>query len=313
MSNERELSDIQKDFMNRDAFNAERNAVHESWFNDKTVDYWRHKRMYDTINPFAKKYKDALWITVGDGRFGLDSVRLKKIYGIKSILATDIAENMLRIGKAKRIIDSYKVENAEHLSFGDNTFDVVFCKETFHHFPKPFMGLYEMLRISKGAVILIEPAEKIYTNDVKSIRYLKSAFNLLVSKLLRKPYLPYLPTNYFVEHGYEEAGNYIYTVSVRELERLMHGMALGDLAFKRFSDFYIKGCEFEIAESGNLVLEKMKSMLASDAELCKKLPQYYQPNMITVIIFKKEVDKELKTKMISDGFEFVEKLKNPYL
>lgn len=313
MNKVKSLTGIQKEYMENDAVNPERNEIHESWFNDKSVDYWRHKRMYDSIQPFAQKYKGYSWITIGDGRFGLDSIRLKNIYEINKILPTDIAENMLRMSREKKHIDSYSIENAEKLSFVDNSFDVVFCKETFHHFPRPFMALYEMLRVSREAVVLIEPAERIYTNSVNSSSYIKSAFKLIKSKLLGRKHLPYLPHVFNVQHGFEEAGNYVYTLSIRELERLVHGMALGDLAFKKFSDCYIKGCEFELAEPGNLVFEKMQNILKDDAELYKKLPQYYQPNMVTAIIFKKEVDKKLKEEMILEGFEFVEKLSNPYL
>ena len=312
MTTNKPLSEIQKDYMNNDALKPERGAIHESWFDENTIDFWRHKRMYQTITPFVEKFKDATWVTIGDGRFGLDSIRLKKLFGIKSILATDISENMLEISKQKGLIDAYKVENAEHLSFADNSFDVVFCKETFHHFPKPFMGLYEMIRVCKEAVILIEPAEKIYTNDVKSKKYLKSAFKLFFSKLIFKQYLPYLPSKYSVSHGYEDAGNYIYTVSIRELERLIHGMDLGDLAFKKFSDFYIKGCEFEEGIPGNPMMKEMNELLEQDLKLTESLPEYYQPNMVTAILFKNKIDESLRSSMISAGFHFVDKLENPY-
>lgn len=269
--------------------------------------------MYDTMGPFARTLKDASWVTIGDGRFGLDSIRLKKLFGINNILTTDIAENMLKLAKEKGLIEKYSVENAENLSFADNAYDVVFCKETFHHFPRPFSGLYEMLRVGREAVVLIEPAEKIYTDDVKSAKYLKSALKLFLSKLFRKQYLPYLPSKYKLQHGYEEAGNYIYAVSVRELERLVHGMDLGGMAYKRFSDHYEKGCEFEEATAGNAVFEKLKSALAKDAALCSAMPQYYSPNMVTVILFKNKIEANLRNDMIADGFEFIDKLENPYL
>ena len=41
--------------------------------------------MYDTIERFANFYKDLRWLTIGDGRFGLDSIRLRKKFEIKSI------------------------------------------------------------------------------------------------------------------------------------------------------------------------------------------------------------------------------------
>lgn len=312
MSENKSLAEVQKDYMNNAALDTTRRAIHESWFNNNSVDFWRHCRMYNTISAIADEYNQAQWVTIGDGRFGLDSIRLKKLFGLKNILPTDIAENMLIESKNKKLIDNYSIENAEHLSFADNSFDIVFCKETFHHFPMPFMGLYEMIRVCKDAVVLIEPSEKIYTNDVSSKKYLRSAIKLLWAKIFRKPFLPYLPTKFNVEHGYEDAGNYIYTLSIRELERLIHGMDLEGLAYKKFNDVYIKGCEFEEAIPENKMLQQMQGELKKYEDLVNKYPQYYQPNMITAIIFKNKISKALKDKMMSDGFQFVSKLQNPY-
>lgn len=56
---------------------------------------------------------------------------------------------------------NYSVENAESLSFRDNEFEVAFCKEAYHHFPRPFLALYEMLRVASKAVVLAEPNDQI--------------------------------------------------------------------------------------------------------------------------------------------------------
>src|SRR5690606_20050300 len=118
---------------------------------------------------------------------------------------------------------------------GDGTYDIVFCKEAFHHFPRPYMALYEMIRVAKEAVIMIEPAENSVTTGVKTKNYLLSATRLFFSKLLGKNYQPYLPALNDLNHTYEEAGNYLYAVSVRELEKLVHGMDLAGLAYKGFN------------------------------------------------------------------------------
>jgi len=63
------------------------------------------------------------------------------------------------IKKDKRV--SYQTENIEKLSFKSQSFDLVFVKEALHHVPRPILGLYEMLRVSKKAVIFIEPGESL--------------------------------------------------------------------------------------------------------------------------------------------------------
>lgn len=313
MSKIDQLSILQKQYMDETMLTHEKEAIHESWFNEHTTDFWRHKRMYETIAPLANYYSNAQWLTVGDGRFGLDAIRLKKIFPLQHIFPTDIGENMLRISKEKGYIDAYSIENAERLSFADNSYEIVFCKEAFHHFPRPYLALYEMLRVSKKAVVMIEPAEKLIINAAKSKPYILSAIHLVLSKILGKNYQPYVPAINQLSHSFEEAGNYLYAVSVRELEKLVHGMDLGGLAWKGFNDVYEKGCEFEEAKPGNRLFDKLNREIAYGDELCNKYPHYNQPNMVSVILFKEKPDTALLQALQSAGFQLPLIHKNPYV
>jgi hypothetical protein len=69
--------DLQRHHMDTDLLQPDRAKYHASWFREDTVDFWRHRRMYDTCAPVAAFCKDAKWLTVGDGRYGLDSVWLR--------------------------------------------------------------------------------------------------------------------------------------------------------------------------------------------------------------------------------------------
>ncbi len=307
------LAELQKKYMDEAMFTGERTKVHQTWFDETTTDYWRHKRMYETLTPFAIHYKTASWLTVGDGRYGLDAIRLKNIFKLASVFPTDIGENMLRISKEKGYIEKYGVENAERLSFADNSFDVVFCKEAFHHFPRPYLALYEMIRVSKTAVVMIEPAERLIVNGVKSKSYLQDALRLVVAKLTGKAFQPYVPEVSKLNHSFEEAGNYLYAVSVREIEKLVHGMGLASLAWKGFNDVYEQGCEFEEAKQGNLLFDKISNAINAGNELCRKLPQYHQPNMVSVIIFKETPGEQLTRELVQAGFQIPEIHKNPYI
>ena len=313
MSKIDQLATLQKQYMDETMLANEKETIHESWFNEHTTDFWRHKRMYETIAPLANYYANSAWLTVGDGRFGLDAVRLKMIFPIKNIFPTDIGENMLRISKEKGHIDAYGIENAEQLSFADNSYDVVFCKEAFHHFPRPYLALYEMLRVSKKAVVMIEPAERLVINGVKSKPYILSAIKLLISKITGKSYQPYLPAINQLSHSFEEAGNYLYSVSVRELEKLVHGMDLGGLAWKGFNDVYEKGCEFEEAKEGNPLFDAISKSIAEGDHLCKTHPEFHQPNMVSVIIFKEKPDAALVQQLQEAGFQLPLVHKNPYV
>ncbi len=313
MSKIEQLATLQKQYMDETMLADAKESIHESWFNESTTDFWRHKRMYETISPLANYYAGSPWLTVGDGRFGLDAIRLKKIFPLKHIFPTDIGENMLRISKEKGYLDAYGIENAEHLSFADNSYDVVFCKEAFHHFPRPYLALYEMLRVCKKAVVMIEPAERLIINGVKSKPYLLSAVQLFFSKLMGKSYTAYVPAVNQLNHAFEEAGNYLYAVSVRELEKLVHGMDLGGLAWKGFNDVYEKGCEFEDAKPGNPLFEKISSAIAAGDKLCQTYPQFHQPNMVSVILFKDKPDAALVQQLQQAGFQLPTVHKNPYV
>src|SRR6188474_2368964 len=148
--------------MQRESFSRrdeESRRIQETWFQEDTVDFWRHYRTTAPILPMLEMFKDNKWLTVGDGRFGLDSIRLKKMQPGLDILPTDISDVLLDHAKQTGLISDYKCENAEKLSFKDQSFDFAVCKESYHHFPRPYLALYEMLRVSKKGVILIEPNE----------------------------------------------------------------------------------------------------------------------------------------------------------
>lgn len=133
----------------QDSVNESRQAIHASWFRTDTADYWRHARMYEGARAFVHR-SGSSWVTIGDGRFGLDAIGIRRL-GFKSVLPTDIGEALLRKAKAQGLIADYAVENAESLSFPDNSFDLAFCKESYHHCPGAPLVLYEMLRVARHA------------------------------------------------------------------------------------------------------------------------------------------------------------------
>jgi len=74
-----------------------------------------------------------------------DAVRLmKELYGI------DLSEKMLHVAKSK-LPEQVKLllGDSEALPFPDNTFDVVYCNDSFHHYPAPMNVLREVHRVLK--------------------------------------------------------------------------------------------------------------------------------------------------------------------
>ena len=103
--------------------------------------------------------KGEKWLTLGDGRYGTEANYLIS-KGIDA-MANDYSDKLLKIGKEIGFIEKYQKENAESLTFNDNEFDYVLIKEAFHHFPRPWIVLYEAFRVCKKGVILIEPNDQI--------------------------------------------------------------------------------------------------------------------------------------------------------
>ena len=131
--------------------------MYRNWFESGTVDLWRHLRMFRLLDPFLEEFRGARWLAVGDGTYGTASMYVRK--SGSDALPVDINVSLLQLSKEHGLINDYRRENAESLSFPDGAYDFCLCKESYHHFPRPIIALYEMIRVSRKAVVLIEPAD----------------------------------------------------------------------------------------------------------------------------------------------------------
>lgn len=277
------------------------------WTQKNTVDYWRHKRMYDTMLPLLSCYKDASWLTIGDGRYGTDANYLLQY--TKNVVASDIAEECLKVAKENNFIQEYKIENAESLSFENNSFDFVVCKEAYHHFPRPMIAVYEMIRVAKNAIILIEPND---SNTIipqqqsfaSAFFWFKQSCKNAIKKLLNKPI-------FYHQGNYEDVGNYVFSISEREIEKVGLGLNLDMVAFKGINDYYIEGVESELLENNGPLFNTIKNNIAIEDNLVKKGAR--KPGLLTAILFKKMPSDECISALKKDGFSITKLTKNPYL
>jgi SAM-dependent methyltransferase len=207
--------------------------------------------MYEPVRLLDHR-PELTWLTIGDGRFGLDSIRIRR-YGFDSVLPSDISDTLLKEAKARGLIESYAVENAESLTFPDDSFDVVFCKESYHHFPRAPLALFEMLRVCRLATILIEPRDVVVDPVRPNSRDL---LRLAAAKVMNRvaprlaPRLGLMRRYAVLGKGpYETAGNFVYSVSAREIEKIALGSNLPAVAFKGLCDQYAEGVEFADKDS----------------------------------------------------------------
>jgi ubiquinone/menaquinone biosynthesis C-methylase UbiE len=265
----------------------------ESWFDESSADYWRHMRMYEAA-AYLSRARGLRWLTIGDGQYGLDSVRLRR-QGVSAVLPTDIADATLREAKARGIIEEYRVENAERLSFPDGSFDFVFCKEAFHHFPRPFLALYEMLRVSRKGVLLVEPQDQIRSPLRRAIHLLR--------RLSGKQ-------THFDQHRYEDSGNYIYSISEREIEKACLGINIPGVAFKGLTDFYVSGGEFEPATFSSRKFLYMRSVIWLHSLLVKL--GLSEHNVLMCCIFKEDLPSDTRRLFSRNGWRVVDLPRNPH-
>jgi ubiquinone/menaquinone biosynthesis C-methylase UbiE len=293
-----------------DLTDPERIKISNSWFDNTTADFWRHDRSYECAEILAH-YPNRKWLTVGDGRWGLDSTRIRK-KGIEDVLPTDISESLLREAKKKNIIFDYAVENAESLSFNDSSFDYIFCKESLHHFPRPLVALYEMLRVAKEAVFIIEPNDKhqiLNVNNYPSsfIGILKYTVKFLFNK--QKNEKPYIKFN---DPDWEISGNYVYSISRRDIEKVALALNLPQIAIKGLNDHYVVGCEFEPAdENKSTIFKELKEKIQQMNTLCMKGECDY--DLLMAGFFLKPMDSLTHKKFIDSGWQIIDLPANPYI
>jgi SAM-dependent methyltransferase len=120
-----------------------------------TVGDWRHKRMLEFANAFSSS--NYTWLTFGD-HYCHDAKRLA-LHDVRNItvssLSTVSLEEAARLGEVSEFLSL----NAERMDLADQSFDFVVCKESLHHMPRPYLAIYEMLRIARHGVFFIEPTD----------------------------------------------------------------------------------------------------------------------------------------------------------
>lgn len=254
-----------------------------------SVDAWRHRRMLSALESLVDTFGGCDWLTVGDGRYGSEANWLKS-RGARAV-SSSISAETLSAAKEQGYIDDFLALNAEFLDLADGSFDFVLCKESYHHFPRPPVALFEMLRVARIAVVLIEPMEEGW----RVLEGLKR----LAKRLLNRP-----------EVEFEPSGNYLYRTNPIELKKLLAASGQGTLAIRRMNDFYHRTFMTSRADvSFGSVMTRM-GITVQDV-LCRARLMNW--GLGVFVIFKMEPDETLCDRMSKAGFSFVKVPKNPYL
>ena len=279
-----------------------------SWSAEDTIDAWRHRRMHESLDPFLRHCPGLSWLTVGDGRYGTDAHYILTHGG--RALATDISEKHLARAKHDGFIADYRIVNCEQLTFADGQFDFVCCKESFHHFPRPMLALYEMLRVARLAVVLIEPADKsiVLQRGRRQVRISRrQAMKNFIRDVLGVPRYEYFSDTI---GEYETVGNFMYGISQREIEKVALGLNLKAVAFKGINDFYVEGVELEQACETSALFQEVKAKIEEQDRKCERGAEQY--GLLVAAILKETPDQTLGNALTKAGYNLIKLPANPY-
>ena len=278
-----------------------RRRTAETWLKQKkSLDRWRHDRMYQVVKPLVEYDRTFQWLTVGDGRYGTDAHALME-FGAVNVVSSDISDTLLKEGHRVGFIKQYSAQNAESLTFNDNSFDFVFCKEAYHHFPRPHIALHEMLRVARIGVILIEPC------DLKIQGKILDRFIPFIKKLVRRD-------SSDGNHNFEPVGNFIFSISTRELEKVQLGMHRRHIAYNYINDYFEEGFEFISLNSGDPkeIYKIKKTKFVIGIRNILTWMGLISPSLLVTTMFKNDPDSSL-LKHLSDNNWILKILpKNPY-
>ncbi len=276
-----------------------KNEFSKNWLRKDTLDFWRHQRMLLPIKAFIQRGEK--WLTIGDGRYGTEANFLIKS-GVNAH-ASDLSDELLKISKNTGFINEFSKQNAEDLKFDDNSFDYVLIKESLHHCPRPWLAINEALRVCRRGVILIEPNDQ-HSNGFNLLKF----FINILKKMIRKD-------NNFSDYNFEEVGNFIFTLNLREVEKYMLAMHYRNLAFIKMNDFYIKGVE-EVKVNKFTYKNFKKTILLKSVILIKNILCFFrisQSSLISIVLFKEAPTIKTQMNLKKHNWIFRKLPKNPYL
>ncbi len=256
-----------------------------------SVDAWRHHRMHALVLPLIRQSPQATWLTIGDGNYGSDAHFLSRAGA--DVLASSLTVASLETAKELGYVPQIASVNAEAIPYPDNSFDYVFCKEAYHHFPRPAIAFYEMLRVARKAVIMIEPFE----GNGRVLNWLK----IVIKRILRG--------SENIEM-FEKTGNFIYRISPTETRKMLIAMNCSNLAIRRFNDCFLPWASTKpLGRSWASTVTRAGIVFQNF--LCRiRLLDY---GLASVISFKEPLQPEMRRELHNAGYQVLDLPRNPFL
>jgi ubiquinone/menaquinone biosynthesis C-methylase UbiE len=124
--------------------------------------YWR---MYQTLLDLDVRSKRVLVVGCG---FGDDALRLSKLGAVVSAfdLSADSLAIARRLAEREGLAIDFNEMPAEHLSYGDSTFDVIVARDILHHVDIP-RAMPELLRVANSEAVFV--INEIYSHSLTNV------------------------------------------------------------------------------------------------------------------------------------------------
>jgi len=267
--------------------------------NNDCIGYQIIKRTLDILLPFLND--KSSWLTIGD-LHGLEANYL--LNHDQNAVASDISDLVLREASKEGLIKEFRTINVEKIDSPDDSFDYVICREAYHHFPKAYVGLHEMIRCSKKATIIIEPIDILAKMPL--LLFTKNIMDRINPQLINKFW-----RNRF---SFEPVGNYVYKISEREIEKIAMGMGLPCIAFKRINFLLDLKIDKSIVNKVPMDMRNWKKIQKRTRFL--DLLGYLRIipfNHLCCVIFKTDPGEETVKRMKDSGYVILNLPDNPYL
>lgn len=187
-------------------------------FNETASDYNNSddgkfvKEMYATLVDEIQKSESGKILDVGCGNGNLFKMLPDDKY---ELFGVDFSENMILEAKNScKGKATFNVADAEMLPFEDNTFDIVVCNASFHHYIHPDAVLGEIRRVLKngGRLLIGDP-------------YIPTGLRSVMNVMLR----------------FSDSGDY-HIYGLKEMENLLEENGLNPLSSQKTSErtaFYV--------------------------------------------------------------------------
>lgn len=218
-------------------------------FDSQHPDTRRHYELLSSSDGLLDHLELSSLATIGDN-LGRDAGYFKKKYPNCRCIATDLHADGIQQAAVEGHVDATMSADVESLPFSNNSLDCIVAKEAFHHWPRPILGLYEMLRAAKKAVLLIEPNDVFKGNPTT-----------------------FIGSNSYRD-DYEQVGNYKYQVSLREIIKIAWALYYPAVVAVGFNDPYQPGLPID-----QWLEEKHKLDILGDKE-------ERQFNLMSIVIYK---------------------------